>query len=172
MGLGRIDKLHFLTWAYTKPTQASQCIVGALLVLGKATGDSDSQDSPQPKVGGSHHLPPYSILCPSPRGPHPNGILSKVGTPATLGAHNFACRPLIEMRSKAKLQALSRTFQWYVACHLHISKFGRFLTFSGRESNCQFDSWPLFWPHLVFQMSKWVTQANFRHLRFKSFPIT
>jgi hypothetical protein len=26
-----------------------------------------------------------------------------VGTPATLGPHNFVCRPLIEMRSKTKL---------------------------------------------------------------------
>jgi hypothetical protein len=35
----------------------------------------------------------------------PNGSLeiAKVGTLATLGSHNFVCRPLIEMRSKAKL---------------------------------------------------------------------
>jgi hypothetical protein len=36
----------------------------------------DSQDSPQPELGGSHHLPPYSILCASPRHLHPNGFLS------------------------------------------------------------------------------------------------
>jgi len=29
--------------------------------------------------------------------------ISIIGFLATLGAHNFACRPLIEMRSKAKL---------------------------------------------------------------------
>jgi hypothetical protein len=40
-------------------------------------GNSDSQDSPQPGLEGSHHFPPYSILCASPRGPHPNGILSQ-----------------------------------------------------------------------------------------------
>jgi hypothetical protein len=34
----------------------------------------DTQDSPQPGLGGSHHLPPYSILCDSPRDPHPNGF--------------------------------------------------------------------------------------------------
>jgi len=34
----------------------------------------DSQDSPWPGLGGSHHLPPYSILCASPRGSHPNGL--------------------------------------------------------------------------------------------------
>ncbi len=29
--------------------------------------------------------------------------IPKVGTLTTLGAHNFVCRPLIEMKSKAKL---------------------------------------------------------------------
>jgi hypothetical protein len=37
----------------------------------------DSQDSPWPKPRGSHHLPPYSILCASPRHLHPNGFLSR-----------------------------------------------------------------------------------------------
>jgi len=44
----------------------------------------DTQDSPWPRLGGSHHLPPYSILCTSPHGPHPNGFLSgdsQVGFP-------------------------------------------------------------------------------------------
>jgi hypothetical protein len=58
---------------------------------------------------------------------------------------------------------------------LHVTctqkKLGRFLTFSGRESNCQFDSWPFFWPSLVFQMSKWVMQTHFRHPRSKSSPM-
>jgi hypothetical protein len=46
-------------------------------VLGWTTGNSNSQDSPRPGLGGSHHLPPYSILCGYPWGPHPNGILSQ-----------------------------------------------------------------------------------------------
>jgi hypothetical protein len=36
----------------------------------------DSLDSPWPELEGSHHLPPYNILCASPRHPHPNGFLS------------------------------------------------------------------------------------------------
>jgi hypothetical protein len=40
-------------------------------------GNLDSQDSPWPGLGGIHHLPPYSILCASPWGPHPNGFLSR-----------------------------------------------------------------------------------------------
>jgi hypothetical protein len=79
-------------------------------VLGQATGNIDTQDSPRPGLGGSHHLPPYSILCTAPRGLHPNGfsllgLLS--GNPeivpaknlATLEPHNFVSRPCIEVRS-------------------------------------------------------------------------
>jgi hypothetical protein len=53
-------------------------------VLGRATGNPDTQDSPRPGLGGSHHLPPYSILRASARGLHPNGFLSRdsqVGVP-------------------------------------------------------------------------------------------
>jgi len=49
--------------------------------------NTDTYDSPQPRLGGSHHLPPYSILCTFPRGPHPNGFLSRdsqVGVPKSL----------------------------------------------------------------------------------------
>ncbi len=36
----------------------------------------DSLDSPRPGLGGSHHLPPYIILCSSPRGLHLNDTFS------------------------------------------------------------------------------------------------
>jgi hypothetical protein len=45
-------------------------------VLGQATGDLDSLDSPRPEFGGSHHLPLYSILYSSARRLHPNGFFS------------------------------------------------------------------------------------------------
>ncbi len=126
-------------------------------MLGRATGNTDTQDSPRPELGGSHHLPPYSILCGWPRSLHPNGFslpglpsgspeIPPVGTSATLEPHNFASRPPIEVRSKAKLYLSSRVFQRYVACHLQINKSGRFPTFSSHESNWQFDSRPFFWP--------------------------
>jgi len=47
------------------------------LVLGQATGNIDSLDSPWPGLGGSHHLPPYSILCVAPPHSHPNGFYSR-----------------------------------------------------------------------------------------------
>ncbi len=53
-------------------------------MLRRATGNTDTQDSPRPGLGGSHHLPPYSILCDSPQSPHPNGYFSqdsRVGVP-------------------------------------------------------------------------------------------
>jgi hypothetical protein len=129
-------------------------------VLGPATGNTDTQDSPRPGLGGSHHLPPYSILCDSPRDPHPNGFslpglprespeIPPCGTPGTLKPHNFASRPRIEVRSEAKLYLSSRAFQRYVARRLQPSISGRFLTFSGRESKLadsrEFDSRTFFW---------------------------
>jgi hypothetical protein len=47
------------------------------LELGRATGNTDTQDSARPGLRGSHHLPPYSILCDSPRSPHPNDYFSQ-----------------------------------------------------------------------------------------------
>ncbi len=37
-------------------------------------GNTDALDSPWPGLGGSHHLPPYSILCGQPWSPQPNGF--------------------------------------------------------------------------------------------------
>jgi hypothetical protein len=37
----------------------------------------DSLDSPRPGLRGSHHLPPYSILCDSPSHLHPNDTFSR-----------------------------------------------------------------------------------------------
>jgi hypothetical protein len=46
-------------------------------MLRQATSNTDSLDSPQPGLEGSHHLPPYSILYASPQHLHPNGFLSR-----------------------------------------------------------------------------------------------
>ncbi len=81
-----------------------------------------------------------------PRLPSGSLKIPKVGIPTTLGAHNFVCRPPIEMNFEAKLQLSSRTFQRHMARHLHARKSGQFLSFSGREPNCQFDSQPFFLP--------------------------
>jgi hypothetical protein len=48
-----------------------------LLVLEQAMGNTDSLDSPRLGFGGSHHLPPYSILCVAPPHPHSNGFYSQ-----------------------------------------------------------------------------------------------
>ncbi len=50
---------------------------GAPLGVETSHGHFDTQDSPRPGLGGSHHLPPYSILCATPRGLHPNDTFSR-----------------------------------------------------------------------------------------------
>jgi len=71
------------------------------LGVGTNHGHFGPQDSPRPRLGGSHHLPPYSILCDASLRLHPNGSFSRdsqVGvlklsrncpgwSPGTLGAH-------------------------------------------------------------------------------------
>ncbi len=76
----------------------------------------DSQDSPRPELGGSHHL----TLCLSTKPTSkwlfvpglPSGSLeiAKIRTLATLDPHNFVCRPPIMMRFEAKLQPSLRAF--------------------------------------------------------------
>ncbi len=45
--------------------------------VGTSHGHFYTQDSPRPGLGGSHHLPPYNILCSSPPRLHPNGFFSR-----------------------------------------------------------------------------------------------
>ncbi len=45
--------------------------------MGQATGNLDSLDSSRPGLEGSHHLPPYSILCSFAPRLHPNGSFSR-----------------------------------------------------------------------------------------------
>ncbi len=133
---------------------------GTPLGVGTSHGHFGPQDSPRPGLGGSHHLPPYSILCSSPLRLHPNGSFSRdsqVGvlklskncpgwSPGTLEAHISRFPSPIGARSEPMLQLSSRVFQRHVAhCH-RTSGIGLFPTFSGRESNCQFDSRPFFCP--------------------------
>ncbi len=129
--------------ASKQTTQVVSSHSGTPFGVGTSHGHFEPQDSPQPGLGGSHHLPPYSILCDAPLRLHPNGSFSRdsqVGvpklsrncpgwSPGTLGAHT----PDYKIGSRRGLnQTCSRRY--------------RFPTFSGRESNCQFDSQPFFCP--------------------------
>jgi len=76
-----------------------------------------TRHTPRSGLGGSHHLPPYSILYATPPTLHPNGFFSwdsQVGvpklsrncpgwSPRTLGAHNSRLQSLIATRSKPNL---------------------------------------------------------------------
>ncbi len=73
--------------------------------------------------------------------------IPKIGTLTTLDVHNFFCKPLIKVRSKAKLELSSKAFQRYVTRPFHACKLGKLLNFNGRESKWQIDSWPLFLSH-------------------------
>jgi hypothetical protein len=104
--------------------------------MDEARENTNSQDSSRPELGEATTFPliVYFVLAMRPA--------LKIGTPATLEALNFVCKPLIKARSETKLYPLSITFQQYLA-HKEI---GQFLTFNGRKSNWQFDFRLFFWP--------------------------
>jgi len=74
----------------------------------------DSFDSPWPGFEGSHHLPPYSILCSSPRDLHPNGSFSRDSQSVVLKLSWFGLLglwTLITPRPKLRLgQGLNQSF--------------------------------------------------------------
>jgi len=113
--------------------------------------NTNSQDSPWPWLGGSHHLPLYSILCAWPWDQHPNIILfqdsqvgvlkfPKLGLPQLQGPIILCADPRSRWGPKKSSSLCREVFQLYVARHLHVRKLERLLTFCGQGSNCQFDS--------------------------------
>jgi len=102
------------------PKQTTKWLVhisGHPWVFGTSHGHFGPQDTPRPGLGGSHHLPPYSILCNAPWRLHPNGYFSRDSqvrvpklsqncsgwSPGTLGAHNSRLQNLITTRSEPNL---------------------------------------------------------------------
>jgi hypothetical protein len=78
MGLGRLASTSITHTDLHKPNNK---LVSAQLKHFWCTDESwanlDSQNSPRPKFGVNHHLPPYSILYAWPQGQHSNDILSQ-----------------------------------------------------------------------------------------------
>ncbi len=89
-GTRKSDKLYLLTRTYIKLTnKLVNSHSESLLVLGQATGNTDSLDSPRPGLGGSHHLTPYSILCITPSHLHPNGTFFRDSQSGVLKLSGF-----------------------------------------------------------------------------------
>ncbi len=141
-------------------TQVVSSHSGTPLGVGTSHGHFEPQDTPRLGLGGKPPPSPYSILCDAPPRLHPNGSFSRDSqvevpklsrncpgwSPGTLGAHNSRLPGLIATRFEPKLYPSSRSFQRRIAHSIRRSERGRFSTFSGRESNYQFDSRPFFCP--------------------------
>jgi hypothetical protein len=77
-GTKKRDNLYLLTQTCIKPTnKLVNSLSGAPLMLRQAMATLNSQDSPWAGLGGSHHLPPYSILCVFLWHLHSNDFLSR-----------------------------------------------------------------------------------------------
>jgi len=85
-------------------------------VLGQATGNTNSLDSPRPGLRGSHHLPPYSIIYVAPPHPHLNGFYSRDSQGGVSKLSRFGLSGLWELITpgldliRSKLVALFKSF--------------------------------------------------------------
>ncbi len=156
MGLGRVIS-NIFTYSNLHPTNHKlvNIMLQHLWWWDKPRATLDSQDSPRPRIERSHHLPPYSIFCASPQSSHPNDLFvlglpkgspetAKVGLPQLCGTITSCLNLRLGWGRK---QSFSSRWElsngvWH-SIYTH-EKLGRFLTFCGRESNCQFDSRPFF----------------------------
>ncbi len=128
-GTRKSDKHQLLTWICTKPTQGGQCLVRALLVLGRATGKLGLTRLTTARTWGKPPPSPLQYtLCLStrptskwlfvPRLPSGSPEIAKIKTFATLGPHNFVCKPPIEMSLKQSCsprRELSNGM-WHLTC--------------------------------------------------------
>ncbi len=80
-------------YAQTKQ-QVGQCIVGTFLVHGQTMGIHEFTRLTRPEFGGSHHLPPYSILYDQPWGLQPNVIFFKTSKSGILKFRKLGFLPL------------------------------------------------------------------------------
>jgi hypothetical protein len=77
-GLGKVTSKSIIHMDVHKPNnKLVSVLLEHFLCIDETRAKMDSQDSSRPELGGSHHLPPYSILYACPWGQHPNGILSQ-----------------------------------------------------------------------------------------------
>jgi hypothetical protein len=77
MGFGKLTRKSLIHIDLHKPNnRLVNEELEHFLCTNEPWANTNSQDSPRPKLGGNHHLPPYSILCAWPWDQHPNVILS------------------------------------------------------------------------------------------------
>ncbi len=107
--------------------------------------NTNSQDSPQPKLGGSHHFPLIIFSMPTheastqmsfclrtPKWESQNSQNPKIGTLTTLDAHNFLCRPPMEMMSQPHFWKSARMTltlpKWGLGSPLRLPKLQSLIT--------------------------------------------
>ncbi len=150
------------------------------MVLGQATNDLGLTDLPRPRLEGSHHLPPYSILCVTPLHLHPNGSFSRDYQSGVAKLFQFGLPGLWELITPSLDLGLERGLK--KTCSFPRELFNgvshSICTHRGRVDSqllvvvSQIGSLtpdPSF-DQLVLQMSKWLMRSHFRHLLFKNFP--
>ncbi len=158
MGLRRWTSFTQLLISASNQPQLVSSLSRTPLVLGRALGDfgltrlttARTREKPPPspiQYSLRYSAAPTSEWHFFPGLPRRSPEIVPIWTPGILVVHNSLLKPSIEMRSEASLQLSLRASNGvsHFACtHQGRVGSGRFPIFSGRESNCQFDSQPFF----------------------------
>jgi hypothetical protein len=145
-------------------------------------GNLDSFDSPWLGLKGSHHLPPYSILCSFAWRLHPNGTfsrdsqggvpkLSRFGLPGLWAS--ITSRPKLRSgqglnQSSSSHRRLSNGVSHFTCTHR--DRIDSRLLVVGNQT-VSLTPGPSFDHNLCCKFSKWLMRGHFRHLHFKTFPM-
>ncbi len=112
--VGRVTSINHSHGPAQTEQQVGYCIVWTFLVHGQSTSKHKLTRLTMARTKGKPPPSPLQYTLCLAMGPAPkchfvaglpsgNFEIPNIGTPTTLGAHNFVCKPLIEMKSKAKL---------------------------------------------------------------------
>jgi hypothetical protein len=124
------------------------------LVLGQATGNTDSLDSPQPRLRGSHHLPPYSILYVAPPHLHPNGFYSRDSQGEVPKLSRFGLPRLWELITPSSDLGLRWGLEQTYSSSKELSNGVSHSIFTHRD-------WVDFWPFVVESQTASLTPGPF-----------
>jgi hypothetical protein len=140
------------------------------------------QDSPWPGLGGSHHLPPYSIFYNSRQRLHPNGSfsqdsrigvpkLSRVGVPGLWEPITPDCRVRLQRGLKQscspRWDLSNAMLHFQIGCREEVTS--RLLVVESQTTSLTLG--PSFGHNLCFRCLIEKCKPIFKHLRSKSFPM-
>jgi hypothetical protein len=131
----------------------------------------DPLDSSRPELGGSHHLPPYNILCSSPLTLHPIDTFSQDSQSEVPKRSRIALPRFWASITSCSDLWLGWGLKQSCSSLWELSNAMPHFSYRHREEVDSRLLGPSF-AHNLGCRSKWLMRGHFGHLHFKTFPMT